>query len=207
MIFYFIPVPLAGSFQFAAVAQGSSLSSLLFLTYSPASTTSSPARNGYVSFLKSFADVRPTGKGIAVTRKDGASKSFWRVRGRLRVDGGWNQHQKTKKAACPILSLFGDCDPLPPWVTHWPFKKSPFSRPFLLWWLLNFYTARRYSNVFNKAKNKPCSVNAPWPSYPHASPRRRLKVLKGSSHQIKAGGGLLIKQGVVFKKSPPPFLY
>lgn len=69
MIFDSIPVPLAGSFQFAAVAQGSSLSSLLFLTYSPASTTSSPTRNGYVSCLKSFADVPPTGKGIAVTRK------------------------------------------------------------------------------------------------------------------------------------------
>ena len=59
MIFYSISVPLADSFQLAAVAQGSSLSSLRFLTYSLASTTSSPARNGYVSCPNSFADVRP----------------------------------------------------------------------------------------------------------------------------------------------------
>ena len=189
------------------------------------------------------------GRGLQSPGKDGASKSFWRVRGWLSVDGGWNLENETSK------------DKKGGWgVAHWPFKKSSFPRlfpdfnpiplshpltlqkpllaasfpclvtaiPFRLgspidlskslpfpapssfddcwistlpggiplssWWLA----------VVNKAKDKPCSVNAPWPSYPHASPRRRLKVLKGSSHQIRAGGAI---NKTRFKKSPPPFLY
>ena len=107
MIFYSIPVPLAGSFQFAAVAQGSSLSSLLFLTYSPASTTSSPARNGYVSCLKSFANVCQERTGQVRVFEGSVGDSVWMGVGIWKM-----KHQKTKKGS-PI-----------------PFKKSSFPRLF-----------------------------------------------------------------------------
>lgn len=90
--------------------------------------------------------------------------------------------------ACPILSCFGDCNPFlskslpfpaPPFFDDCWISKPPGRIPMFSWWFA----------VVNKAKDKPCSVNAPWPSYRHASPRRPPEGFERQQSSNQGWGG------------------